>query len=995
MPVTPTLPAPDGGLPWDGGYEPTPPADAGSDAGSDGGTDGGGPPPTGAQPRGNASSMCAAKGMNLLRIDGPEENRNILRLITHPLWLGANSITTANTWRWSTSTSNNGDQFWSGGATGARVGGRYANWFTNAPATQRCAVMRPFDGRWVDVDCAASYGFICEVNDLIGGGASDGGIPVDPPGIQEDPPTSPEDYPCVPEQDSGLPDSYAELQFAVEQADAGIYVGAAANPPPEDASCPPIDPASEAVGLEERAGCAFSPASTAVVCYNDDDCAAFPGTYCRQRKIDPACTPPDGGEYSSPTDSGVLCKAQGMCGTLTCPPIDPPRCDQVEICNPGNYFDAGEDPGSNLAPSPLNPASLFDGGLPDPAPTAEYVDPPGGSGKNHTWCKLNPQNPDSVPPAAVPSSTKSGSSGGGTKISFSFDPDLIFDAKANPLSFGEADLSLHAQAKFVATASLNDFLGQSYTAPIIDVVAGIQVGRCSISTDETHFQVLGLDFVDKDDLPNINTFSPEISEIAYEAAKNCQAGLDNFKLWGDRAKKAFRDAQNVVKQYQQAKLDGKAFGTNLCQQLGLNTATVPYFPGGNICAPNEPPEITINRLISFYQDPRIGQISQLKDAAAGLQAATAGLRDLLGTEIGVDFIDKNAQESQTIVNVPFAIGPIPMVLQIDVFAKYGISGRFQLNLNFPTNLMQPEGSVEDIAHISVQVGPHASAGLSAFVGAGISLGPIEATLGLEGAITLADVRVPIFAGAGLKLQVDKDPRPLPIDIRPPVSVADSFPLGIPRSFKFSVNYDYGVGLDLLNVLDGELNARLRIKFFFFSRTWRKRIVHFNGWDFHYNLVSDGSNSDITLVDFTVPGTASDGRSTTKAAQGETTMGRSESQVPLTTLAALPVPAPVFNGDTLVDGGAPPPLATLSKTEVETFFYDDLCCSKESEECQTSGTPACCPNLTCVPTEEGGTTGTCMKSCADPGESCYGEGGLPCCQFPEVLGCGEDGRCYTP
>jgi hypothetical protein len=450
----------------------------------------------------------------------------------------------------------------------------------------------------------------------------------------------------------------------------------------------------------------------------------------------------------------------------------------------------------------------------------------------------------------------------------------------------------------------------------------------------------------------------------------------------------------VLKQYQAAKAANAAFGSDLCTQIGIAAATVPFFPGGNACEPNEPPEVTINRLIQFYQEPGFGQITQLREAASLLSNATAGLRNLLGTEIGLDFVDETKEESQTIVNVPFAIGPIPMVLQVDVFAKYGIKGRFDLELNFPTNLDAAPESIVRIAHARVGVGPHASAGLSAFVGAGVSLGPLEATLGLEGAVTLADVQAPIFAGAGIDLAIDKDPRPLPDDIKPPVSTAlEAFQFGVPKSFRFIVGYDYGAGLDLRDVLSGEINARLRIKFFFFSRTWRKRVVRFNGWSFHYDLVSGSSSSgsDMSVSQLTVSG--GDGRSTTQVAQGTMPMGRSEAQVPLTKLALLPVPKPVFNGDQVVDAGfdgdAAPSVAVLSKDQVEEFFYDDLCCNKLGEACALSGTPRCCPEFECV-VPDGGTEGTCEDtSCSGFGEDCYFN---PCC---DGMYCDEDWTCRIP
>ena len=77
------------------------------------------------------------------------------------------------------------------------------------------------------------------------------------------------------------------------------------------------------------------------------------------------------------------------------------------------------------------------------------------------------------------------------------------------------------------------------------------------------------------------------------------------------------------------------------------------------------------------------------------------------------------EESQTILTVQFAIGPVPMVLEIDAFADYGVSGDLDVGLQFPNVLdSQSLNKVSPIAKAGATQMPHASAGLSAFVGAG-------------------------------------------------------------------------------------------------------------------------------------------------------------------------------------------------------------------------------------------------------------------------------------
>jgi hypothetical protein len=575
-----------------------------------------------------------------------------------------------------------------------------------------------------------------------------------------------------------------------------------------------------------------------------------------------------------------------------------------------------------------------------------------------------------VKPAAQQPSGKGGQSGGSAKIKFDFDPDLIFDVNATPQAFGEADLHLHAAAKMLATVSLQDFLGESFTADIINVAAGIKADRCSITSDETQFKIFGIDIIDPNSIPRIDTGNRALSPEAYDASQKCQSAVATFKLYGDRAKKAFRDAQQVLAQYHALRDAGNPFGPDLCQQIGIAAANVPFFPGGNACADLEPPEITINRLIDFYQNPALGEIGRLKNAAKFLSGASADLRNALTDHVKVDFIDRSEEVSRTVVNVPFAIGPIPMLLQVDIYAQYGITGRFNLDLEFPELLQSDATAPQRLAHANLGVLPHASAGVSAFVGAGLSLGPLHASIGIEGAVTLADIRVPIFAGAGIWVAVEHDLRlPEPL-IRPPVSEALNLTaLGTPpTSFKFFVSYDYGAAVDLLNVLSGEIDGRLRIKFFFFSRTWRKRIVSFSGWSFHFDLVSRGSSPDIiSHEDNSVPAGSGLARQTTKMTEGQTTMGRSEQQVPLMKLALLQ-PADVARPD----GG--PGTGQLSKATVEKFFYDDLCCAKVNQSCADAGSPTCCPGLSCVGHVCTAPT-TCQPNVGDP---CGEVNGKDCC-----------------
>ena len=99
---------------------------------------------------------------------------------------------------------------------------------------------------------------------------------------------------------------------------------------------------------------------------------------------------------------------------------------------------------------------------------------------------------------------------------------------------------------------------------------------------------------------------------------------------------------------------------------------MPFFPGGLRCYENESPEITINRFLDYFQAPGYGQLAQLKQAMRNVTGATTQYINALndGKSLRINFSPRDKSESVTILNVPFAVGPVPMVLQFQIFAKY-------------------------------------------------------------------------------------------------------------------------------------------------------------------------------------------------------------------------------------------------------------------------------------------------------------------------------------
>jgi hypothetical protein len=962
-----------------------------------------------------ASQACTAKQMQLARVNSLMEDRFIQRYVTAPTWVGANSITTSGVWRWATPTTNNGDQFWQGGATGSQKNSFFSFWKQGAPASQRCAVIQPEDGRWVDVDCTQALGFVCE--------SPPPTLPRQPtqppPGGNGQP--APPTKPCVPLADSGLPSATpagsAQLRADVDASYQNIFDGSAKNPPPDGSNTCTNDASSQALGdFDSGAGCRLNLVTNATdsECVTDQDCAHLgSGLVCRMIQDDPNCVP----DASHPNDTvrDAACVGHARCGTLQCPPIQTPtRCDQVEVCGPPTV-DAGVDT-SNLTPTTFDPTNLFGGATPPVTSVGSYHDLPTGTGKNHSWCFMNNEQP--LPQATQPDSNKHGT-GGSTDISFRFDPDLTFDANVNPLSLGETDLEVHARAQLVAGIKVQNLFGSGvgFDKDILRAVADIHGQRCTLKDTDSAFEVFGLNFIPPDNPYIFDTSKGKIQFLPGQPdisglTKDCNEAVGDFITAVNRAKKAFRDAQTLLSQYYDAKATGQNLG-KLCEDVlnlvgGGGTLDLPGFPGGLNCSFNEPVETTLQRFIDYYQAPG-GSIAELKAAIDKLVKATDEIQKKLSLNQRVSIVDVGKSESQTLVNIPFAIGPVPMQLEIDAYYSYGVAGYFEYSIQFPFNpLKDKAGDSKEIAGVKAGVMPHANAGISAFVGAGGGLGPFSATLGVEGALSLADLKVPIFAGAGIGATITEDARPFENKLGPPVSLIGGAtglePLthfDVPKAFKFYVYYDYGAAVDIQKILQGSLNATLRIQFFLFSRTWRQQIASFNGFQFHQDLVSGkaGTNTDprVSTEDESIPG-QDPAATTVHKVVGATDVGLSEPQTPLAVL--IPPPAPVLDPD-------PTQVKPFDPTgNIERPFYDNECCSRpddpepqdeSTDTCTQPGEHAvpggpvpCCPGFVCINDLRPDVGARCFPApttCKGTEGACTGNG--DCCSG---LVCFSDGTC---
>jgi hypothetical protein len=923
-----------------------------------------------------AAASCAAVGMRLARIDTYAENERLRGVSPGPVWIGGNALDAAGAWRWAENPSGAGEQFWMGSAGGVVLGNRFTFWAAGAPTTNRCLTLDPKDGRWKDQGCSAALPYICEY--------SAPGRVGEAPKLNLAP--DPDPLVCTPPPSGMLPvpltleamNDDAQIASTCTPGDDDCYVGAGAQPPPNDGTraCP-ADPSSSACPL------------TAVVkdriCETDLDCAVYGADFvCRVEKEGLHC------------DRTGACghHATARCGKVNCPQDGASACEQVDVCGDedSTTFEPQVEPGALATESP-DPATFYTK-PPDFTNSTEWfdpatVDPAGDDAKNgvkHMWCKLKPQKTDKLQPAKL-ATAKQGKSSGGGPIDFSFDPNMRFEASPNPLAFGESNMKLEAAASLDSTVTLTNFLKRNFTRHIIEASAGVVVERCRIKTSDSKLRLLEFDFSDQ--LPASLKFDTDSlkSEDGSYPGRECSRALLKFQEAADRVKKAFYDAKAVLRQYEDLRKGNLTFAGDLCTKLGIASKVVPGFPGGNLCADGEPAELTINRLLWYYQGDGTGQVDRMAEAASGISGVTGKLLEAIRKARG-EFDDTTSfdipltlptrTETRTVFETEFTIGPVPVMIEVDTAVSYGLGGSIDFGVTFPTSLNGSAGNLSNpdsaqpanLAHARVIVEPFAAAGLALFAGVGIRF----ASFGVEGSINLARIRAPFRAGVGLGVISVNDTRAEPTSLTELAlkggNIQDVMPFGKGRSYRFYLTHDYAAEVRVQDVLRGTVNGKVRVKFGFFRRTWRRQIYSFKGLeDQTFPLLEGSGRAEL----FTI------GNSRIQNANDMSGMGLSEPQLPIMLLEPVPFPS---ESDPPPDGAE-----EFEPGELERPFYDDLCCSQLGEKCGTVDTPSCCGELGCVIGKSG--LGTC-SDCRPTGTAC--DSYNPCCAGNDCSGAGTCEAC---
>jgi hypothetical protein len=907
-----------------------------------------------------AAAACRSVQTALVQVDGDAENAFLSGNLSTSAWIGANDRAVEGRWRWASVASDQGDRFWDGGADGLRYFTRYSAWASASPVAggEDCASLSG-NGTWINTSCSASAGFICEVNDH-GSGYH---LPHDPPCTI----LGTSCAPVVPEpacqgdpsaEEAALFDNLTQDQTVAlfqacndackdgkqdTQACADACTGPA-TPPPPGSVCPEVKEAdTHACTLKQK----LSILGIDFPCTADSDCLL--GTVCG---VFYPCDPADRTNKTStcfaanaaPTVPGVPSSGR-VCGFPSdgCPQLSddfPAPCQEVSDCKVDHAQTTtnANGAGADLTEQAFDAEATFgppptvnaDTAFPDDSHPCGANDCP--TTPDHPWCKLGLQPGDAVP-AKAPEAPQKHGRGDGDAVSFDFDPKLTFEHEASLSAFGIPTLNLAAHAGFSADVIYH--IAGDGSISVIDVEAGLAATECGIQGDLT-FSIFGEDFIPVLEAVADHDLPLPLAVPARDAQQTCRKALDDFQTAANRAKKAFRDATDLLRQYHEAIKDdvpGDATTTanNFSQLLcgNLVNERPRGFPPGD--CKTEAPEDTINRFITYYERTVTGFAGL--DRAKGLQELAGELVDKIPD---IEFPAANngpfrlfsigRDEQVTVAQFTFFIGPIPVNLEIISTAGYGadITAHMVLKPGSVVAAMLPfsQGSAaQDIAFVEVGGEPHAGVGLGLFVGVGFSVLGVTAKVGIESDLNLGDVWVPVTAGAGITLGTELDHRKLSSDLDDVTSGQELLPT---KRYVVGLRYSAQIRAAIRDILSGSVLAKLKLKFVFFSKTWRKTLLQFTGFCHgDPNVALDGC--DLNLL--SLAGTAD-------IASGSLPWGSLRQEMPFPKLTRLTTHAPT--------GESGPRTSVAGK-----YFFDSLCTCIDGEdpaddrECFRGDD--CCPN----------------------------------------------------
>jgi hypothetical protein len=375
-------------------------------------------------------------------------------------------------------------------------------------------------------------------------------------------------------------------------------------------------------------------------------------------------------------------------------------------------------------------------------------------------------------------------------------PRLYHTVALEQRGMDQFHIDLRAEGSLIAGARV---FGKPRTA--IDVNAGASITECGI-TSGGKFQIFGETVAA---VEPVDTESIECENLASELS--LAAGLLREAALFTRQIKAAYDPN-----------DGEAVCDLFIYAFDLAN-TDPDFD-----CDDYGPEQLVNAVIARYES--IAQ--NYADLRADFLEAAAGTGAVSEGEL------VNVGESFSLVGVhaPIPIGPLSLVVDAQLYGSWFIKGGVDYELDMEGDPRASAGAV---------ITPGLALETSLYVGIGIDLGVAGASVGLEGVLKLIEVDAPVRVSMGVERET-LDEADFNRDYQDSDFAGDDL-TGIPNGsvYRWSGGWDFGAGFGLTS-LSGDLNAAARVHFLFFSKTFRKKIAHWEGFPKEYFPVASANGS---------------------------------------------------------------------------------------------------------------------------------------------------------
>ncbi len=832
-----------------------------------------------------AEASCKSKpGRQLVQIGSAKENTLVAARLTGNAWLGANDRGAEGVWRWSTPQhGDNGPRFWDGAASGGPHFGRYANWTSAEPGGgtgSNCATLSGTSatrGVWSDVSCTSTAHVLCEA----GLRRINGSAPVDAPSpceiLGQKCTTARDDVNCVPKSQAFPEPTTAEQVQQMRDCTACVNAhpldgatvctthypdpnnssdpipcSGSATPPPANSTCGSfrdgLPPTHQFLCLLQPNSWANPPVSCETTACTGATCGL--SFFCSSCPAGQVCPCKEDTEAECP---GVdnLCVSRKVCGTPVeeCAQGDVDGdvpCSERELCASGTLeedltYDDLRPGTSDLTVVPTTAIEQAFGAPDQPTNALRFPDDPACPGEpnqdncpsngSHRWCRYD--TPQEVQPRNINPPGRHGDAGDPAKVNFFFTPDIDYGYQVYPGPFGLMQFDVRASASLTAGAEIH-VLKANKKLTVVDFLLEAHGGLhdadvdaqdiCGISTGNSHLILLER----FDILPA--TFKTSLPNPA--AQKACIDGVKEYLAAANRAKKAYSDAKELLRQYKDIRAIGGNFGSGLdglCDQI---SSSLPFdFPLGANCL-SERPEELLNRFIDYYF---MLARDKLANEVAGRVASSIDFA-FDQTALGLDLARIRNSEEITLLNTTFPVGPIPVNLQVLMTLGYGLELDGIVKFH-PSSLVRSvlfNGATSDspddpFAYVGAKATPYANAGLALFVGVGFDIGIAAAKVGIEGSLSLGKVGLPLEAGAGIAVAAEPDKRQVANDLDPDYVLVTDPPLIPAKKYSINAVYKYGAALKLENVLSGSIDVAIKLKFLFFSKKWKAHIVQFKGF----------------------------------------------------------------------------------------------------------------------------------------------------------------------